>query len=813
MSRLADYHAKRDPHATPEPFDPGAPSTGALRYSMQNHDATRLHWDLRLEWDGVLLSWAVTRGPSLDPADKRLAVRTEDHPIPYLTFEGVIPPRQYGAGTVMLWDLGHWRPLDDVDRGLAKGHLRFQLYGRRLTGLWDLVRIKGKPSERRENWLLVKAEDAAAHAPDPVDRYRTSVATGRGFDQIAGGAPDSSPHPGRLPLPKPAEPMLAKLTQTPPEGGDWLHEVKIDGYRGMVHLGDGGPTIRTRNGLDWTDRFAPLVPALADLPARSALIDGEIVAGAGAQGFGALQQAIAAGGPFGYVAFDLLELDGASLRQRPLTERREALERLLADAPPLGLVQLSVALPGSGADALAAVCAAGGEGIVSKRAASTYRAGRGDSWRKTKCERRTAFAIIGWTRSDSPGRPFGSLLLASAEGAGWRYRGKVGTGFSAAVQADLAARMAPLVRKTAPAAVPRAESRGVTWTRPDLMAEIRYAEQTEDGILRHASFQGLREDKMPPDPPRRRRAGPAAPAAPVVRVVRADRDSRTFAGVTISSPGRVIFPGCGVTKGDLAAYYEAAAPLMLRHCADRPLSLVRLPEGLEGERFFQKHAGRGFPAQIRTVPIEGEDEPAMVVTTPAGLVAGAQMGAVEYHIRGTRRDRPDRPDRLVFDLDPDEGLSFADVRAAAFELRDRLDALGLPTWPMLTGGKGIHVVADIRRTTGWDTVKLFARTLAHLLAAEQPDRYVAVMSKAKRAGKIFIDWLRNDAQATAVSPFSCRAREGAPIAMPLSWDALDRTDRANAYDIRTGLAAAAGIAPDRAAPVSLDRAARALAGI
>lgn len=804
MDRLAPYAAKRDPARTPEPFEPGTPSGGALRYSMQNHDATRLHWDLRLEWEGVLLSWAVTRGPSLDPADKRLAVRTEDHPLPYLTFEGTIPKGEYGAGTVMLWDIGHWRPVEDAARGLTKGHLRFQLYGRRLTGLWDLVRIKGKPADKgRENWLMVKAEDAAAHQPDPVARYTTSIASGRDFAAIAAGAKAVPLEPAEpLSLPKPAEPMLAKLVTDPPEGDDWLHEVKIDGYRGLVHLGRGGPVIRTRNGLDWTDRFAPLVPVLASLPARSALIDGEIVAGAGAQGFAALQQAITDGGPFGYVAFDLLELDGASLRREPLTARRAALAALLGDQPPLGILQMSVALPGDGAAALGAICAAGGEGIVSKRAASVYRAGRSDSWRKIKCDRRTAFAVIGWAKSDSPGRPFASLLLASPEGDGWRYRGRVGTGFSGEVQADLAARMAPLTRKTAPAAVPRSETRGVTWVEPVLMAEVRYAEETTGGILRHASFQGLREDKMAP---------PAPSEPPVVRVERVTA-GRKVAGVTITNPDRVIFPEPGVTKGELAEYYAAAAPLMLAHCANRPLSLVRLPEGMGGQSFFQKHAGKGFPAQIAQTDLPGEDEPALYVTSAAGLVAGAQMGVVEYHIRGVLRDRPDRPDRIVFDLDPDEGLGFAEVKAAAFDLRDRLAALGLPTWPMLTGGKGIHVVGDLRRTAGWEVVKLFARSFAHLLAAEAPERYVAVMSKARREGRIFIDWLRNDTQATAIAPFSCRARTGATVAVPLSWAALEAETSAAAYDVRTALEAAPRIAPARAAPVGIEKVARALVG-
>ena len=806
MARLDAYRGKRDEAATPEPFDAGAPSAGALRYGMQNHDATRLHWDLRLEWEGVLLSWAVTRGPSLDPADKRLAVRTEDHPLPYLTFEGVIPKGQYGAGTVMLWDIGNWRPVEDAARGLAKGHLRFQLYGRRLTGLWDLVRMKGRPSDRgRENWLLIKADDAAAHQPDPVLRYTRSVATNRDFAQIAADAP-AVPFgpPDRLALPKPAEPMLPRLVETPPEGGDWLHEVKIDGYRGMVHLGRGGPVIRTRNGLDWTDRFAPLVPALAELPARSALIDGEIVAGAGGQGFSALQQAISDGGPFEYIAFDLLELDGASLRRAPLTDRRAALERLLDDVPPLGLVQLSTALPGDGAAALAAICAAGGEGIVSKRAGSTYRGGRTDSWRKTKCAARTAFAVIGWLKSDRKGRPFASLLLASPDAAagGWRYRGKVGTGFSAAAQADLAARMAPLTRPTPVAEVPRAEARNVTWVEPRLMAEIRYAGLTADDLLRHASFQGLREDKMPPDEPNESRT---------VRVARDAGSSLRIAGIAISHPDRLVFPDAGITKGDLAAYYDRIAPLMLPHCAERPLSLVRLPEGLGGESFFQKHAGKGFPPAMRQAMLPGEPEPVMYVTDAAGLVAGAQMGTVEYHVRGVRRDRPDRPDRLVFDLDPDEGLGFAAVRDTAFELRDRLAALGLPTWALLTGGKGIHVVADLRRTADWPVVTLFARTFAHLLEAEQPDRYVAGMSKARRSGKIFIDWLRNQPQSTAISAFSVRARPGATVAMPVSWEALPGIESAAAYDIRSAADAAAAVAPQRVPPVSLTAAAKALA--
>ena len=808
-ARLDTYRGRRDPARTAEPFDEGTPSAGALRYSMQNHDATRLHWDLRLEWGGVLLSWAVTRGPSFDPGEKRLAVRTEDHPIPYLTFEGTIPKGEYGGGTVMLWDIGSWRPDGDVEYGLGKGHLRFQIYGRRLTGSWDLVRIKGRPNEKRENWLLIKQDDAAAHAPDPVERYRTSVATNRDFAAIAEDRPAVPFGPAnRLARPKPVEPMLAKLVDDPPSGDGWQHEIKIDGYRGLVEIGKGGALIRTRNGLDWSERFAPLLPAFEELPARSALIDGEIVAGAGRLGFTALQQAITAGGPFAFVAFDLLHLDGKDLKRTPLKDRQAALRDLLANVPALGLIEQSLAVEGSGEDALAAICAAKGEGIVSKRIDSTYRPGRGDSWRKTKCEHRDDYLIAGWLPSQANGRAFSSLLLAErAEDGTLHYRGKVGTGFDGDALDKVMAALAPHARPKAALDVPRSEARGAKWVEPVIAAEIRYADITGDGRLRHASFQGLREDKMPKAPPARK----AAKATPVVRVAsgRSDDEIRV-AGVRISNPRRVVYPDAKVTKADIAAYYEAVAPLMLEHLRDRPISLVRLPEGLGGESFFQKHAGKGFPTQIRETAIEGEDEPALYVRDAAGLVAGAQMGVVEYHMRGTHRDRPDRPDRLVFDLDPDEGLGWVDVKRAAFDLRDRLDGLGLPTWAMVTGGKGVHIVCDIRRTVPWETATLFARTLTTVLADEEPDRFVAVMSKARRTGRIFIDWLRNQPQATAVAPFSLRARPGATVAVPVSWEVLETLKGANVFTIRDALDRAPDVVPDYPDPVPLTPAIRAL---
>ncbi|AMY70389.1 DNA ligase D [Frigidibacter mobilis] len=778
MGLLDTYHGKRDFGQTPEPADPGQSSATALRYSMQKHDATRLHWDLRLEWQGVLLSWAVTRGPSADPSSKRLAVRTEDHPLSYLTFEGVIPKDNYGAGTVMLWDIGHWQPFHDVADGLAEGHLHFALHGRRNTGNWSLVRMKGRRAgdKGRETWLMVKDRDAAAEDAQEglVERHLTSVATGRDLAGVAAGAPAVAFGPDRKgAMPRFRAPQLATAVKDLPEGAAWLHEVKHDGYRAQVAIGRGGARIFTRSGLDWSDRFSPLLPVLAELPAGTALIDGEIVAGAGLQGFAALQAAIQEGGPFRFYVFDLLHLNGADLAPLPQTERRAALEKLLEDVPARGLVQLSPAIEGEAAPVLAAICEAGGEGIISKLAHAPWRGGRSTAWLKVKCSRRAEFVICGYQPSDKRGRAFASLLLATREGDTLVYRGKVGTGFDDAAQQEIAERLAALARPKTPLEKVPAEGRGAKWVRPELVAEVVYAEVTPEGRLRHARFIALREDK---------------PAVEVQMETEIPAGDRTLVrGTPISSPDRVIFPKPKTTKLDLARYYDAMADRILPTLADRPASLLRLPSGLEGERFFQKHAGKGFPKAIRSLPIEEKDggtEQYIYIADAEGLVAAAQMGTVEFHPWGARRDRLDRPERLVFDLDPDEGLGFAAVRRAAFDLRGKLEELGLGSWPMVSGGKGVHVIVPLRRTAGWDTVKLFAQLFATLLASGQPDRYTATMAKAARKGRIFIDWLRNERGATAIAPFSVRARPGAPVAVPVSWDELARLRRANGFGLK-----------------------------
>lgn len=771
MTALGTYLEKRDFGKTPEPSASGTPSHLGLRYSIQNHRATRLHWDLRLEWQGVLLSWAITRGPSFDTSEKRLAVRTEDHPLSYLGFEGEIPEGNYGAGTVMLWDLGWWQPLDPVARGLQKGHLHFRLHGRRLTGDWNLILMRGgKPSDRtRQNWLMIKAEDEAAGQRDPVRRYTRSVSTGRSFTQIKkNDAPVAPERNGKLP--RHIAPQLATLTDTLVDARHHWHELKLDGYRALIALGRSGPRVYTRNGHDWTDRFAALLPGFSDLDCRNALIDGEIIAGAGLQGFSALRDAIKAGGPFGFVAFDLLLLDDADLRERPLHQRRKALEKLLRPVPPMGMLQISPIIEGEADSAFKMVCGAGGEGLIAKRRDAPYRPGRGTDWLKIKCRRRAEFVIIGWQKSDSRARPFASLALAAHEGGKLRYIGKVGTGFDDRMMQDLALRMRPLARKTAPITAPRSETAGISWISPQLVAEIDYAEMTSQGRLRHAVFVALREDKR-------------AAEIGIEREVSMEKREK-IAGISLSSGERVIFDKPRLTKADIAHYYETIAPAMLEECAERPLSLLRLPEGMEGERFFQKHPGKGFPDAIKTVEItekDGAAEPYAYVTDAAGLVGAVQMGTVEFHIWGARRDRLDRPDRLVFDLDPDEGLSFADVKSAAVDLRDRLADLGLASWAMLSGGKGIHLVIPLRRTVGWETAKLFCRGVATLMSQAEPERFLAEMSKAKRKDRIFIDWLRNERGATAIAPFSLRARPGAPVAMPVDWGELSGIRKASAF--------------------------------
>lgn len=762
--RLRPYRDKRRFDETPEPEGALLPQGDRLSFVVQKHDATRLHWDFRLEWRGVLLSWAVTRGPSADPSEKRLAVRTEDHPIDYATFEGTIPKGNYGAGTVMLWDSGHWTPLHDPDEGLRQGKLHFTLHGARLTGGWGLVRMRPRKGTRgrdetRENWLLVKERDDAAtdDADGLVRAHATSVSTGRSMDDIARGGGTKAK--GAQPNPPFADPQLATLQTALPQGRLWWHEVKMDGYRAQISLGGDGVRIFSRSGADWTDRFAPLVSPAAAIPCKSALIDGEVMAEGG--DFSSLRSALSTGGSLLFYAFDLLHLNGRDLRGKPQKDRRRALEKVFQDIPKDSPLRLSPVVA-DGEDAFDQVCAIGGEGIVSKRGDAPYRAGRGLNWIKVKCDRRAEFVILGYLPSNKAGRDFASLVLGSTEGGRITYRGKVGTGFDEATFRSLRPLFAARTGAPAPVDAPKGETRGAVWLRPDLVAQVRFAEYTADGRIRHGVFQGLREDK------------PAMDVSAEDAPDRNDPDSGdSVAGVRITSPTRLVFPDDGVSKLALARYLEAVGDRMLETLADRPLAFVRHPDGIAGKGFFQKHKTEGWPDAIRTFP-DGDGDHQIYLDSVDGIVAAAQMGVVEFHIQGVRRDRIDRPDRMVFDLDPDDAIGQADLVSAAYAVRDRLAELGLPSAPVVTGGKGIHVVVTLTRRTAQDRVAQFARTLAALMAAQQPDRFTATMSKAKREGRIFIDWLRNQRGATAICPFSPRARTGARVAIPVTWDELGK---------------------------------------
>lgn len=796
---LATYRAKRDFGRTAEPSGAKLPSTGN-GFVVQKHAASRLHYDFRLELDGVLVSWAVTRGPSVNPDDKRLAVRTEDHPLDYARFEGTIPKGEYGGGTVMLWDNGTWESISGKDprETLPEGHLHFILHGRRMQGEWILFRLKPRGKEKGENWILRKVNDAfAGGSDDLVGVHLTSVDTGRTMDEIAAGkaAPkqkkasqaalqpvkSGSAEPARkrkraagtLPPFHPVQ--LAALVDHVPAGDRWIHELKYDGYRTLLAVGGGQGRAYTRSGLDWSDRFAGLIGDAITLDAASALIDGEavVILPDGRTSFQALQAALKGDpGKIDYVAFDLLELDGEDLTQRPLLERKEMLAALIGEVT--GHLRYSHHIVGRGEELFKSFCGAGLEGVISKRVDARYSGSRSGSWVKTKCIRRQEFVIVGWTPSDKQ-RGFRSLLLGVNEKGRLRFAGKVGTGFTGDEIERLIELMAPLEQKIATVEAPRAAVRGAHWIKPKLVAEVAYIEFTDEGVLRHSSYLGLREDKKP-----------EAVVLEVEAPLASAEKAAAISSVKISNRDRVIFPEGKLTKGELADYYEAVAQIMLPWAGSRPISLVRCPQGRDKKCFFQKHDAGSFGDEVKQVGIlekDGHQEPYLFVDTPAGLLTCVQMGTIEFHGWGARIEDVEKADRLVFDLDPDEGLDFKNVVSAAFHLQDVLGQMGLVTFPMVTGGKGVHVIAPLTPTAEWPQVKDFAHRFALALAQANPERFTAALAKAKRTGKIFIDYLRNQRGATAVMPYSARSRPFAPIAVPLTWEELRDLDSTNHWHI------------------------------
>jgi bifunctional non-homologous end joining protein LigD len=792
---IETYNRKRDFSKTAEPKGRKLKGKGDS-FVVQKHDASRLHWDFRLELDGVLKSWAVPKGPSVDPEDKRLAVRTEDHPLDYGTFEGVIPKGEYGGGTVMLWDQGRWipEPGKDPSKTIEEGHLHFALEGERMKGEWVMFRLKGRPGDRQEPWMLKKVTDEYAK-PDEgdalVEEGVTSVTTGRTMAEIAAGADVWKSNRGGakggrtrrkagIAPPKFQLPQLATLVDAVPTGNDWIHEYKYDGYRLLLSTGGGTATAWTRKGNDWTDKFRAIVKAAADLPA-GCLIDGEAVAlGKNGKPDFQLLQATLKGGDadLAFYAFDLLVDQGQDIRKLPNLERKERLAALLkAVSPPILYGDHVV---GKGEALFDAICAEGGEGIISKKASASYRGERTRNWLKVKCIQRQEFVIVGWQASDKR-RGFRSLHLATRDGRKLIYAGKVGTGFNGKSIEELSDRMKPLAVDDPAVEIPRAARRGSHWIEPKLVAEVAFTEFTSDGVLRHPSFIALREDK---------------PANEVVReeaehlpegAKKAEDPAAESFGIKISNRDRVIYPGDKLTKGDLADYYTAIEALMLVDMARRPISLIRCPQGRAKHCFFQKHDSGTMGEHVKHVPVKEKDgsvEDYLYVEDARGILACVQMGTIEFHGWGSKVKPLERPDRLVFDLDPDVGLDFDKVKKAAVRLQALLADLGLVTFPMLTGGKGIHVIAPLDASVTWPKVKDFAERFSRAVAEAEPEIFTANIRKNQRKGRIFLDWLRNQRGATAVMPYSARAREGAPVAAPIAWDELERFKGGNAFSIR-----------------------------
>ena len=815
---LGEYKAKRDFTRTQEPSGDAAKSGGkGYRFVVQKHDATRLHYDFRIELDGVLKSWAVTKGPSDNPEDKRLAVRVEDHPLDYGGFEGTIPEGEYGGGTVMLWDEGTWEPLGDPHEALESGDLKMKLNGHRMKGEWVLVHMKGRDSKRRsgpprENWLLIKHRDDYARDKETlVGRFTKSVSTGRDLDGIAKGlksrkkteTPDDAvwhsdadkavdnPAPAKRKgkaayLPDFRPPQLATLVTSVPEGTDWLFEMKYDGYRCLAAISGEQVRLYTRTGKDWTEQFKAIVPPLTRITKGTALIDGELCAfdDKGRTDFSTLKDHLSNGGPLTFFAFDLIEQDGEELARLPLIDRKARLEKLLGKVEKSSLVQYSAHVTGNGQKVFDSVCREGHEGIIAKQVNAPYRGERTRSWLKIKCGRRQEFVIGGWSPSAKK-KTFASLLLGTWEGGKLVYRGRVGTGFDMEGARQLQHQLDGRTRKTNPFAnVPKPIAKGAKWVSPELVAEIGYTEFTPDGILRHPSFLALREDKPAGDVSLDKPEQPKSAAAPLS--TEAGINAAEAAGVKLTSPDRVVYPGQGVTKADLVAYYAAVADRMLPYVENRPLSLLRCPQGRTKYCFFQKHDTGGFPDAMKTLQIaekDGEKESYFYVDDLAGLIAGTQMNVLEWHLWGSLTKDVEKPERIIFDIDPDEGLGFEHVRAAAIDIRDELEAWGLESYALVSGGKGVHVIAPLRPTTEWPEVKAFCKTFAQRLADKKPERFTANIRKASRKGKLFIDYLRNERGSTAIAPWSSRSRQGAPAAVPVTWDELDTVTAANQFTL------------------------------
>lgn len=783
---LKTYKSKRNFAITPEPAEGGEEGGGALAFVIQKHWASRLHYDFRLELDGVMLSWAVPKGPSYDTHDKRMAVHVEDHPISYNDFEGTIPPKQYGAGKVIIWDRGVWRPLGDPRKALAEGSLKFELVGHKMHGRWALVRMKGK-GEKQEPWLLIKEKDDYARPAEEfrvVDEMPDSV---KALPPAAAAAKHALSDAPRAAMPETLSPQLATLVDAPPSSPeDWLFEIKFDGYRLLARVDGKDIRLITRNGNDWTHRLQALRDAIAKLKLPAGWYDGEIVVhdDNGRPDFGLLQNAFDENNPADivYFLFDIPFHDGRDLRRVPLEQRRAILQALL-DRKLSDTIRFSAALDATPQQMIAAACSMGLEGIIGKRRDSGYTARRSGSWIKLKCGQRQEFVVGGYTDPQGARSGFGSLLLGTYDQHGkLQYAGNVGSGFNAGTLQDIKNKMDKLAADKSPFAPNRAIDKKAHWLKPALVAEVSFGEWTHAGSIRHAVFKGLRKDK---------KADAIVREVPAYFKEQADmRPASTVQGklpatLKISNPDRVIDQQSGATKITLVRYYALVGALILPHLKGRPVSLVRAPAGVGGELFFQKHAEIGkLPGVKQLDPSLDPDHPPMLeIATERGLLSAAQWNVVELHTQNASASSYEKPNRMVFDLDPGKGVTWPQVQEAAQLMRAFLDHLGLPAFLKTSGGKGLHVVVPVRPGYGWDEVKAFSQAIVAHMAQHIPERFVLKSGPRNRVGKIFIDYLRNGRGATTVAAWSARSRPGLGISVPLAWEELDGLRGADQWTI------------------------------
>ncbi|HEY3706642.1 MAG TPA: DNA ligase D [Terracidiphilus sp.] len=823
--QLERYRAMRDFEMTAEPRGGSrtrvTKKAAGLPFVVQKHAARQLRYDFRLGWHGVLKSWAVAKGPSYSTAEKRLAVEVEDHPMEYGGFEGTIPKGQYGGGTVMVWDFGEWQPLGDVEKQLAEGNLKFQLSGTKLKGKWALVRMKRNPDRDRgdkPSWLLLKERDEWAQpdgSEEITDLASDSALTQRSMEEIAAssdhvwdsgkGLRDAEKPPVRADgkadaqriklldrllrgapveeFPSFVAPQLAEEARSGPKGNEWVHEIKLDGYRTQLHIRaaeQGGPRkvrLFTRKGLDWTARMRGLARVAAALPVESAILDGEVVVldASGRSSFSDLQAAFQNGtrAELTYFAFDLLHLNGHSLRGLPLLKRKEILAAVLSGAD--HALQFCEHIQADADVVFRKACELGAEGIVSKLISAPYVCGRGSMWLKRKGAQKQEFVIGGFTPVARTGRGIGALLLGYYDGERLIYAGRTGTGFSQEVERTLRVRLDALAQKApAFAALPREARENATWVKPELVAQVAFSAWTNENLIRQSSFKSLREDKLPTEVVRECAAAEEETSSRTQSPLKQDRK----AGVTLAltKPYKVLDEASGTTKQQIAEYYLAVAEHMLPHVGDRPLSVLRCPDGIGKQAFFQKHIASGLPAGVHTVPVAnkktGKVEEFVTVNSAEGLMGMAQLGVLEIHPWGSKNDAVDKPDRIIFDLDPDEAVTWGTLSEAAAEMRSRLKKLNLTSYLKSTGGKGLHVVVPIEPEHDWPTIKQFSYGVVAQMQKDNPQLYTTNMSKAVRRGRIYLDYLRNDREATAIGVFSTRARAGVPVAVPLEWKEL-----------------------------------------